>query len=874
MEFKPLVLNPPLNATLITDGAGLDKVKNFFDRSNGNVGWDVETNFTKDFWWRRCRTMQFGDTNEQYVIDLLAFCDGNSNLLRDCQGEYGKHLNKNPKLKPVLDLIQPVIDSDKFLKIGVNLGFEYEVHKWNFGLRPWHFYSCDMAERCIWAGAHSLKQYAFFSMEEMMQRYFRVQIDKSLQQSFDLETPLTQAQVEYAALDTRLPLGLKAIQQQIISGGKQTQQLAHLPGILFGDDLREVVQIENNAIGPFVDMHLEGDRIDTEKWRTRIAAKKLELIENIKKLDELFIPYVGRKSDAITEEQLLAAEAKWKAFTVVSQAELDLRAQIRKEKDPLLKAELQKMYANAEEKRKAAKDVLKGEHSVLRKKRSAQQKLILKCEGDALINYSSGEQLMEILRCMDKRLKNLSDTEDETLEKYEAIPAMAALRTYRGLAKEIKTYGLTWATAWVTHPCKEEGWLHPGDGKLHCLFNQYDAETGRSTSERPNGQNLPKDKDVRSSFIADQSHDLRSGTCEHASLFDVIPNIPLKDQGFYCVECQKLVDTVEEEYVLITADMSGAELRILAEEANDPVWISAFQRGEDVHSVCTEMVEGEARWKALALPDCAYFKLKPDGTPQRQKCKCPEHNAIRDGMKPTNFGIPYGIGPGSLSKQIHKTEEETIRLLNQHEKFFPKIWEYVKQSGLRAKTTFKAFDMFGRRRLFPKPTWESAKFKAKEDRDEKLMYPDAVCEKNVADFVALKGRKPDGKSGEVDSELWSLTHREPSDKEIANAFKRIGGSIERQGKNHPIQGANATIAKVAMGCGFTAGGTPFLWHSFPKYKARLVKFVHDELVVRAPKCHAQAVAKLIGDAFKNAAAIKMKQVVMEFDYNIASYWKK
>jgi DNA polymerase I-like protein with 3'-5' exonuclease and polymerase domains len=102
----------------------------------------------------------------------------------------------------------------------------------------------------------------------------------------------------------------------------------------------------------------------------------------------------------------------------------------------------------------------------------------------------------------------------------------------------------------------------------------------------------------------------------------------------------------------------------------------------------------------------------------------------------------------------------------------------------------------------------------------------------------------------------------------------MSNSIERQGKNMRIQGTNASIAKVAMGAGYDEEGKPFLWHTLPQFRARLIKFVHDELVVQCPKQYGQQVADLIGDAFKRAAALRMKKVIMEFDYNIKPYWSK
>lgn len=71
--LKATELNPPLNVTLIRDLAGLELLKDFFTRCQ-ILGWDIETTPLKDFFWRRIRTIQFGNQQEQYVIDLRAFC--------------------------------------------------------------------------------------------------------------------------------------------------------------------------------------------------------------------------------------------------------------------------------------------------------------------------------------------------------------------------------------------------------------------------------------------------------------------------------------------------------------------------------------------------------------------------------------------------------------------------------------------------------------------------------------------------------------------------------------------------------------------------------------------------------------------------------
>lgn len=915
IPLKAHELAPPLNVTRIVDQAGLDKLQDFFDRTKaagGVIGWDIETTPVKDYYFRRCRTIQFGNQAEQYVIDLLAFCYADFDLksapevLRDAQGHYGKNLT--PLLKSVLSVIEPVVCTKDFLKVGVNLGFEYMSFYWLFGLRTFNFFDCSVVEKCIWAGAHSLKDYGFFGMESMMDRYFKVLIDKELQTSFNLVDPLSDEQIAYAALDTRFPIGLKAAQTLVLQGqtakGLQVKgnnawkTLANIDPIVTGDNLLEIARIENDAVGAFQDMHVHGERLDRPKWFTRTAGKKAEMKSLIfDTLDPIFLPIVGSKLDGVTDEEIEQAQVKWKAFNNISDQELQLKSQIRaaKKNDSGSVPQLEATMAVLIEARKAEKEVYKTIASDMSKKRTKIKNLVAKCEGNALINYGSDAQLLAVLKAM-KGLKNLTGLDDEILEKYEHIPVMAAIRKYHGLAKEIGTYGDQWALEWLTKPCKEEGWLHPGDGRLHCVFNQYDAETGRSSSEKPNGQNLPQDKEIRSCFIADAPNEsIRVSNCCQADMGHITDPLNGVDK-WHCHGCNKLydiADTHAEEYVIVTADMSGAELRIIAELAKDPIWISAFNRGEDVHSVGTELLYGE-KWTEKAYTGqeikdkktgemkpywCEYYKLHTEetvkknplatvGESMRQKCECPEHKEMRDGNKSTNFLLAYGGGAYTLAPRLKKTVEEAKKLMALHELKFPLIWSYLEKSGRRAKMLKKSFDMFGRRRLFPEPTQERAIEKAKSDREEQLRLDPEEAKLNVEKFMTTYMRKPNPE------EDWVLTHRQPSQREISNAIVALASTIERQGKNHAIQGTNATVAKLAMGAGISPNGKPYLWHTLPLYRAILLKFVHDELVAQAPKHHAQKVADLIGEAFREAAAERMKQVIMEFDYNIDSFWRK
>lgn len=932
-ELKPLVLNPPPNIIRILDVGDLDKLQEFLEKTP-DFGFDIETTPHKDFWFRRIRTMQFGNSEVQYVIDLRAFCNDNpavlaQDLLCDCQGKHGADIELAPKIKKLVKFLEKYLCSDKWTKTGVNLSFEYGCLYWSFGLRICGLYDCMLAEKCIYAGIGgkaSLKNYDFYSMESMVERYFGFSIDKSLQTSFNLEDEISDAQYEYAALDTRLPLGLKALQNLIASGetpkslkAKGAHKLAeyfyYLDNLIFGDNLHSVIKIENEAIGSFTDMHLHGERIDTARWLKRVQIAEEKLKTNIENLDKIFVPIVGNKNEAIDDKYIEELEINWKTVRdTPTDEEIQLRLAIKSLNklikktvisDEIVQLQLDVMELTnkleiLENQRKEKKEGIKAFHSDLKKKRTKINNLKADCEGNALINYGSDAQLLTCLKENFKMLVKLENLDDETLEKHEHHQVMKLIREYHGLSKDIGTYGTAWATQWKTKPGKEEGWLHPVDGKLHATYNQYDAGTGRSSSSQPNGQNLPQDPEIRHSFIADPpNEDIRiSNCCEANAVTHGITIASKHKEGRWCINCSLPCSTHAEEYVIVTADQSGAELRIIAEDSQDEQWIGAFERGEDLHSVGTELLYPD-EWvkeqiKSLIHPDhwtlidcknevvktvliegkekkigpCAFYAYKDNGDLVKQKCNCPEHKERRDDTKACNFLLAYGGGPATLAGNIKKPLKVAKALMALHEKLNPGIWAYLDKSGKKAKSEFKAFDLFGRRRILPEPTFERAKENCKEYNEKILRLSQEDCTRNINTFIEIKGRKPN------QDETFELTHRQPNANEIGRSFYQMSNSIERQGKNMRIQGTNASISKIAMGCGYDLDGIPFLWHTLPKYKARLVGFVHDELKVHCPKQYGQIVANLIGDAFKRAAALRMKRVIMEFEYKIAPYWSK
>jgi DNA polymerase I-like protein with 3'-5' exonuclease and polymerase domains len=847
-----------LNVTVNSQSA----LESFFSvrkETGGVIGHDIETTLHADFFNRKMRTSQFGDHKEQHIQDLLALCDGDPELLAKSQGYYGKNLYLAPKLEEYVKSVQKVLESGNFTKVGVNLSFEYMTWYWNFGVRMWKLWDCSQVERVIYAGAHSLKDYAFFALGAMAERYLGYLIDKELQTSFTIDGELSLDQLKYGCVDVRVPMALKGAQQLVLNGRTAKNNtnpanaplLAYLDPLVTGDDLNRAAQIENECIGFFTDFHVHGERIDTERWMKRVEEKKVLLKECIAELDKIFIPLVGKKTDIVTDEDIAAARAKWQIYAVetpeekelkkVTKEELELGIKVRKanklenwdlsaelalKKNDIRMSRLVKMQEFINN-RVAIKETLKKEASALGKKRTRLKKLADQCEGEALVHYKSNAQLKHLLIEKFPSLSKLKKLDDAVLQAHKKKhPVMALILKYHKLSKEIGTYGEQWAKCWVTHPCKEEGWLNPGDGRLHCQFNPFDAETGRSSSSQPNAQNLPQDPEIRQCFVAD------------------------------------LPDENGEEQVLLTCDMSGAELRLIAELAGDPIWIGCFERGEDVHSVGTEILQGQ-KWIDATEEGCLYYK---DG--KKLKCECKGHKKLRNRTKAINFLLAYGGGPQKLAQELGIEVEEAMSLMNLHEETFPAVWAYLAKSGQSAKMTKKAFDMFGGRRLFPQPTADRAIEWCKEKKEDKLQLPLEVQEKNIAEYTVKNGKRP---SGEI---LYELTHRKPTQKEINSGLGALAGSIERQGKNHCIQGSNARIAKKCFGSGFDPEGKPYLWHLLPQWRATYRKFVHDEIVISCPKVNAQLVAEAIKDCIKRAAAEVMKSVIMESECNISYYWEK
>ncbi len=249
-------------------------------------------------------------------------------------------------------------------------------------------------------------------------------------------------------------------------------------------------------------------------------------------------------------------------------------------------------------------------------------------------NINSPKQLGEALFVKmgiptGKKTKSGYSTSADVLDSLkDSYPVVAHVLEYRTYAKLKSTYcdGLLKVIA--------------DDGRIHSSFNQKETRTGRISSTEPNLQNIP----VRTEL----GRELRK---------------------FF-----KAADGC----VLVDADYSQIELRVLADIANDKEMIKAFTDNVDIHTVTASQV--------FALP---------------LDMVTPIH---RSRAKAVNFGIVYGIGAYSLAKDIGVTNKEAKAYIENYLKHYSGIDSYMKNVIERAKNHGFVETSFGRRRYLPELT--------------------------------------------------------------------------------------------------------------------------------------------------------------------------
>ena len=226
-----------------------------------------------------------------------------------------------------------------------------------------------------------------------------------------------------------------------------------------------------------------------------------------------------------------------------------------------------------------------------------------------------------------KKTKTGYATNADVLEKLrDKHPIVNFIMEYRQLAKLKSTYcdGLTAV-------------VNPNTHRIHSVFTQTVTVTGRLSSTEPNLQNIPTrtelGREIRKMFVA------------------------------------------KEGYVLVDADYSQIELRVLAHIANDETMINAFRNNEDIHAVTASQVLG------IPLEDVTKEQ--------------------RSSAKAVNFGIVYGIGEFSLAQDLHISVKEAKAYIESYLEKYHGVRNYMESIKEQAKKEGYVKTMLNRIRYIP-----------------------------------------------------------------------------------------------------------------------------------------------------------------------------
>ena len=225
-----------------------------------------------------------------------------------------------------------------------------------------------------------------------------------------------------------------------------------------------------------------------------------------------------------------------------------------------------------------------------------------------------------------KKTKSGYSTKAEILEELAPqYPVVSLILEFRSLSKLKSTY------------CDGLLKVINADGRIHTSFNQVETRTGRISSLEPNLQNIP----IRTELGKEMRKFFRAG----------------------------------EGKVLIDADYSQIELRVLADLADDKNMIAAFNSGEDIHRTTAAQVFG--------LPAEMVTPI------------------LRSRAKAVNFGIVYGIGAFSLAKDIGVSNKEAKEYIDGYLQHFSGVASYMNRMIEKAKDNGYSETLFKRRRYLP-----------------------------------------------------------------------------------------------------------------------------------------------------------------------------
>lgn len=299
---------------------------------------------------------------------------------------------------------------------------------------------------------------------------------------------------------------------------------------------------------------------------------------------------------------------------------------------------------------------------------------------------------------------------------------------YRACAKLISTY-----------IDKMENVINPNDGKVHCVFNQYGAKTGRFSSQDPNMQNIPShNKDIRKMFTAD------------------------------------------EGYVLMSSDYSQQEPKVMTQMCGDKKMLQAYKEGKDLYAQIAALAFDKS------YEDCLEFYLDENGNKTGETNK--EGKERRTQAKSILLGILYGRGISSVAEQLKTTTKKAQEIQDKIFKGFPAIKQFEEDSKNMAREKGYVTTLWGRKRRLPDMQLDEYEFDF--SKQEQINFDPLVFDDKQEDFIDYDAID---KYTQLLNRAWGFKEKESIRQRAKNEgidIKFNGGFIsdaERQCVNSRIQ---------------------------------------------------------------------------------------
>jgi len=303
----------------------------------------------------------------------------------------------------------------------------------------------------------------------------------------------------------------------------------------------------------------------------------------------------------------------------------------------------------------------------LRDELSRRESVIRDLTGEPTLNIGSPKQVGDVLfgkMKLDPKAKpsakgQYSTDEATLLGIIDRHPVVGEILEWRAAKKLLGTYIEPFPT-----------YISPVDGRVHTTFNQALTATGRLSSSNPNLQNIPvrteRGKEIRKAFI---------------------PGSP--------------------DGIIVSADYSQIELRIMAHLSCDEHLVQAFREGRDVHAATAAKI----------------FGVPVEEVTREQRGRA----------KTANFGIMYGISSFGLAQRLGMGRKEAKALIDDYFRSFPAIESYIQTCMEFARENGYVETLFGRRRYLPEINASNATIRALAERNA----VNAPIQGTAADIIKL-----------------------------------------------------------------------------------------------------------------------------------------